>query len=805
MYKLDRFEKKKTIFSKTTSYVGEMPWGCIIGDNPAIVLNKDGSIQLTWRYRGPDLDSSTSTYLGMLTTQLNGALQNLDSDWTLYCEARRSAVDDYSEDVYFPDPVTKAIDEERKKNFQSGRFYRSSYYMTLCWMPPSDTEGKMKAAVVEGADKKKTTIEDYIETFQNVVEKIYYVFHDCDIPAEYLNKDEMLTYLHSCVSAKDYPMVMPDEKALLDEYLADMDLTGGLMPKLGNNCIAAVVPIKYVTKVSVFGFFDRLNRLSFPYRWVTRFFFMGKREALSLLNTKRRKWHSKAKPFTSMIWELLTGSVDNSKLDQGMLRKASEIQSAMEDVEADVMGYGFYSTAIILSDPDQSVVEERAKIVEGIFEDLSFVPKMEDLNAVDVFLACMPGNNNHQLRRPIISTGNLIHMLPISDVWAGDTVNKHLNGPPLIYTKTSGMTPFHFNLHVGDVGHTFIIGPTGAGKSVLLNCIEAQFRKYKNAKVFIFDKGESSRVLTEAVGGNFYDVAKETSTLSFQPLAYIDKTPEFLWAMEWLIDFITSQNVVVTPELRKKLHQALEYMQNREPQYRTLTTLVSNAGAIDKHLGLALRDLSLEGQYGGIFDANEDRLAMKVNSWQSFETETLMGIGGLVAPTLMYLFHRLMDQLDGSPTIIVLDECWKYLENPMFAEKINEWLKTLRKYNTSVIFATQSISDVTKSAIFETALDNCPSRIFLPNRNARENSETYKAFSLNDRQIDIISTSLPKRHYYYTGPYGNRLFDLELGPEALKYFAVSSDDTIACRKIVEKYGHQDFVKHWNEYRENGII
>ena len=164
-----------------------------------------------------------------------------------------------------------------------------------------------------------------------------------------------------------------------------------------------------------------------------------------------------------------------------------------------------------------------------------------------------------------------------------------------------------------------------------------------------------------------------------------------------------------------------------------------------------------------------------------------------------------MDQLDGSPTIIVLDECWKYLENPMFAEKINEWLKTLRKYNTSVIFATQSISDITKSAIFETALDNCPSRIFLPNRNASENSETYKAFSLNDRQIDIISTSLPKRHYYYTGPYGNRLFDLELGPEALKYFAVSSDDTVACRKIVEKYGHQDFVKHWNEYRENGII
>lgn len=805
MYRLDRFDKKQTFFRKETAYAGEIPWGCIVGDKPAIVLNKDGSVQITWRYRGPDLESSTKTSLAMLTAQLNSVFQILDSSWTLYCEARRQIVNDYSADVHFPDPVTKAIDEERKALFQSDIFYKSFYYMTLIWMPENDNEGRMKAAVIEGAELKQATLDNYVAELQNIAEKVYFVFKDCGIPAEYLDKNEMLTYLHSCVSSKDYNLLVPDEKALLDEYLLDVELTGGLMPKLGENYITAIVPIRFLSNVSVFGLFDRLNKLAFSYRWVTRFFFLSKREALGILGTKRRKWHSKAKPFLSMVWETLTGNIDNSKLNQTILRKAMGIQNALEDVEADEVGYGYYSTAIILSDPDPDVLEKQAKAVEAIFEDLSFTPKVENLNALDTFLSCMPGNKNHQLRRAMISTGNLVHLLPISDVWAGDEINKQLNGPPMIYTKSSGMTPFNLNLHVGDVGHTFIIGPTGAGKSVLLNCIEAQFRKYKNAKVFIFDKGESSRVLTEAVGGNFYNIAKETSDMSFQPLAYIDKSTEFLWATEWLTDFIQSQNVTVTPEMKKNLHQALEYMQNRDAKFKTITTLVSNASVIDKELGLALRDLSLEGQYGGIFDANVDKLVMQKNSWQSFETETLMGIQGLVAPTLMYLFHRLMEQLDGSPAIIVLDECWKYLENPMFEKKINEWLKTLRKYNTSVLFATQSVSDVTESAIFGTVLDNCPSRIFLPNRSARENNDVYKAFGLNDRQIDIISTALPKRQYYYTSPSGSRLFELELGQTALNYFAVTAEDSAACRRILDEHGHENFARHWQEYKRSKAI
>ena len=170
----------------------------------------------------------------------------------------------------------------------------------------------------------------------------------------------------------------------------------------------------------------------------------------------------------------------------------------------------------------------------------------------------------------------------------------------------------------------------------------------------------------------------------------------------------------------------------------------------------------------------------------------------------MYIFHRIEQQLTGRPTIIVLDECWVFFDNPMFADKIREWLKVLRKANASVIFATQSVADVAGLQIFSTILDSCKSRIFLPNDQALEKNakETYKAFQLNDTQIQLIATAIPKREYYYTSPAGCRLYDLGLEkcPFTLSYIAVNKSDLVECEHILNKYGRDHFNEHWMEYK-----
>ncbi len=789
-----------------------MPYGMIIGGetiiagekrrkHAAFVVNKNGSIQTTWKYRGPDLESSIPEQLAVITAQLNSAFQLLDTGWIMYFEAKRSPSTSYADDVYFPDPVTKAIDEERRKMFSSGNYFESDYYMTLCWIPPSDQEGKLKELVIEGREKKDLSAEDHFAFFGEMVHQIYRIFQDLGIPAEFLDKHETATYLHSIVSAQNYPVRVPDELMLADHYLYDDSLIGGNDPKLGRKFMKVIVPLTYPNG-SMFGMLNDLNRESFAYRWVTRFYCLDKQDSLKELAARMRGWNSKVYSAVTMLRNLVMNREESLQdANKNALMKVSEVEQAKTAVEADEIRYGYYSTMVIVMDEDYEKVCANAKAVKDVFQSRDMKPQIEDMNSVDAWLGSIPGNLHHYCRRPPVSTGNLVHMMPISDIWAGPQRNKHLGGPALLYTRAEGATPFRLDLHVGDVGHALVVGPTGAGKSVLLNMLAAQFRKYKGARVFIFDKGSSSRVLTEAVGGHFFDLSNDSSGMSFQPLANIHEQRERSWVLDWLCDYIAEQNMPITPEVKTFIREALESLATQPKEYRLMQTLVSTIQ--NKPIKEALKSLTLEGEYGAIFDARSDDLAF--SSWQTFETEKLMDTKRIVGPTLMYIFHRIQSELEQSsdrPSIIVLDEGWVYFDNPQFAAKIREWLKVLRKSNTSVIFATQSLTDIVNSPIFSTVLESCHSRIFLPNKDALEKSirEMYRSFGLNERQIVLLSKAVPKRQYYYTSPMGSRMFETVLGKVELAFAGVTTADVKECRRIHEEYGQKDFVRHWLRYK-----
>jgi type IV secretion system protein VirB4 len=160
------------------------------------------------------------------------------------------------------------------------------------------------------------------------------------------------------------------------------------------------------------------------------------------------------------------------------------------------------------------------------------------------------------------------------------------------------------------------------------------------------------------------------------------------------------------------------------------------------------------------------------------EMEELMPHKALVPPVLTYLFHRLEERFDGRPTILILDEAWTFLDDALFAARIREWLKTLRKKNVAVVFATQSLADIERSSIAPALIESCPTRIFLPNDRALEPQAkgVYERFGLNARQIEILATAAPKRDYYAQTARGNRLFELGLGPIALAVCGASTPD-----------------------------
>jgi type IV secretion system protein VirB4 len=210
----------------------------------------------------------------------------------------------------------------------------------------------------------------------------------------------------------------------------------------------------------------------------------------------------------------------------------------------------------------------------------------------------------------------------------------------------------------------------------------------------------------------------------------------------------------------------------------------------------ALQPYTIAGPWGRLLDAEAERLGEA--EVQAFETEGLIGAGAASA-VLSYLFHRIEDRFDGRPTLLIIDEGWLALDDRGFSGQLWEWLKTLRKKNASVVFATQSLADIDGSAIAPAIIESCPTRIFLPNERALEPqiAAIYRRFGLNDRQIEILSRSTPKRDYYCQSRRGNRLFELGLSEVALAFAAASSKtDQAAIAEIVAAEAHDGFAPAW---------
>jgi type IV secretion/conjugal transfer VirB4 family ATPase len=466
-----------------------------------------------------------------------------------------------------------------------------------------------------------------------------------------------------------------------------------------------------------------------------------------------------------------------------------------------------------LMDADPVALAEKARIVEGVINSSGFVAKTEGPNAVEAWLGSLPGNPYPDVRRPMISTLSLADLTPMSAVWPGPLENGHLTKecarrghigvqPPLMHVRTSGSTPFRLNLHQGDVAHTMIVGPTGSGKSVLLNTLALQHLRYPEARVVIFDVGASSRAATLLVGGDFYNLSAsaEDCDLTFQPLADLSDAGALEWAQGWIEDLIAGQGLTVTPEIRDQVYRGLMAVAGMPKPLRTLSQLWIQVQ--NDEVKAALLPFTLQGTFRKLLDANETRIGD--GHWLAFEMSEIMASKAL-APVLTYVFHALDRLFDGRPTLLVLDEAWLFLGQGAFAARIKDWLKTLRRKNVGVVFATQSLADVASSPIAPSLIESCPTKIYLPNPGALdpETGAHYTRFGLNPKQLRLIAAAQPKRDYYLTCPDGNRLIDLGLGPAALAVAGSNGkNDQTLMSELLARHGQAGFAEAF--FRAKGL-
>ncbi|MGY4346693.1 type IV secretion/conjugal transfer VirB4 family ATPase [Bradyrhizobium sp. GM7.3] len=772
-----------------------LPWAALV--EKGIVLNKDGAFQRTARFRGPDLDSATPAELVGVTSRLNNALRRLGSGWAIFVEAQRITAQTYPHNT-FPDAASALVDLERRDAFEeAGAHFESRYFMTLVWLPPAEDASRIEGWLYEGRAQSGVDPHELLRGFVDRTNRVLQLVEGFMPEVAWLDDGETLTYLHSTISTRQQRVRVPETPMHLDALLADEPLAGGLEPRLGSHHLRTLTVVGFPTATHP-GILDELNRLAFPYRWSTRAILLDKTEAVKLLTKIRRQWFAKRKSVAAIVKEVMTNEA-STLVDSDAANKATDADLALLELGTDDVGQAYVTATVTVWDEDAGLAAEKLRLVEKVIQGRDFTCMPEGVNALEAWLGSLPGHAYANVRQPPLSTLNLAHLIPLSAVWAGPDRDEHFRSSPLFFGKTEGSTPFRFSLHVGDVGHTLIVGPTGAGKSVLLALMAIQFRRYRKSQIFAFDFGGSIRTAALAMGGDWHDLGGSLSnsaedSVSLQPLARIGDAAERAWAAEWVTAILAKEGVTIDPTAKEHVWSALTSLASSPVEERTITGLTALLQSTA--LKQALQPYCVGGSSGRLLDAEAEQLGFA--SVQAFETEGLIGAGAAPA-VLTYLFHRIEGRLDGRPTLLIIDEGWLVLDDPAFAQQLREWLKTLRKKNASVVFATQSLSDIDASNIAPAIVESCPTRIFLPNERAIEPQITaiYQRFGLNDRQIEIIARATPKRDYYCQSRRGNRLFELGLGPVALAFCAASSKaDHAAIERLLAEHRRDDFMPAW---------
>ena len=774
-----------------------------------VIIGKNGAFMAAWLYSGEDNANTTDEAREMVSFRINQALSVMGSGWMVHVDAVRRAAPGYSERAasHFPDPISMAVDEERRQLFETmGTLYEGYFIITLTWYPPVLAQKRFVALMFDDSgarlsQKAKTNqlIEAFKQSCRNFESRMSSAVQLERLNAEKMvddhgstrTQDNFLRHVQFCVTGLNHPVNLPKNPIYLDALIGGQELTSGITPKIGDKFIQCVA-IEGFPFESYPGILTALTQLPVEYRWSSRFIFMDTHEAVAHFTKYRKKWKQKVRGFFDQVFNTSSGVVDEDALSM-----VHDAEAAIAETNSGMVGQGYYTSVVVLMDEDRALVEKSALFIEKNINALGFTARTETINTMDAFMGSLPGHGFENIRRPLINTMNLADLLPTSSLWTG--VNKAPcplfppMSPPLMHCVTTGNAPFRLNLHVRDLGHGIMFGPTRSGKSTHLGLIALSWRRYKDARIYSFDKGMSMYPTCKATGGEHYTIADKDSRLAFAPLQFLASKSDRAWAMGWIDTILALNGLNTTPAQRNEIGHAVISM--HESGSKTLSEFVMTIQ--DEPIRETLKQYTIDGLMGHLLDAESDGLGL--SSFMTFEIEHLMGLGEKFAlPVLLYLFRRIETSLDGRPTLILLDEAWLMLAHPVFKNKIAEWLDSMAKKNCVVFMATQHLSHAANSGILDTIVESTASKIFLPNLYARdpETRLIYERMGLNPRQIDIIASAQPKRDYYYVSEKGQRLYQLALGPYALAFVGATDPDSIERMKQLEHQYGDAWVSYW---------
>jgi type IV secretion/conjugal transfer VirB4 family ATPase len=794
-------------FRSTAKGVADLlNWAALIDDG--VVQGKDGSLTAGWFYSGPDIESATDNERNDLAIAVNAALARMGAGWASWVEACRIPVVAYPppEASGFPDRISRLVDAERRAQFTApGRHYSSTYALIVQFTPPARRKTRINDLIYDDDPVDRLTpASRVLSQFQKSLEEMEDALSAAIVLERMRNytvidrlgikhfRDELVNFLHFALTGEAMEIDLPPAGAYLDTVVGGRELWPGDTPRLGDQYIACVT-VESFPSTSHPGMLAALDTLAIPYRWSSRFVYLDHHQARDELGKYRKQWQQKVRGFFTQVFQKGGGG----KVDEDAMLMVSQADRSTAEANSGLVTFGYYTVCVVLRDADRAVLNDNARSIVREVQRIGFTARIETINTMEAWLGTLPAHPVPNVRRPFIHTEHLSNLLPLAAAWTGRDTNPcpmySPNSPALLYGTSAGATPLRINLHVDDVGHTLVFGPSGAGKTTLLATIAIQALRYSDVTIWWFDYKRGALATIKAIGGRHYDIGHSGPT--FAPLADLDTPGDMGWAEDFIaLCFEMQFKRVPNPVQRDAIHHAMLLLKaDTSPGARSLSHF--RMAVQDPEVREALIYYTVEGATGGMLDAEHDGMAYEPH--MAFELEDLLALSEQTSvPVLIYLFRRLEKSLKGQPAFVILDELAVLMGNPALLKRLPAWIRILRSKNGAIIMATQLLSDAHRSGLLDVLLENCPTKIYLPNEEAETTGsdnvlgprDYYAAMGLNDRQISLIRHAVKKRDYYLvqSGRDGGcRMFTLELGPIALAFSGATSQADIAAIRALE--------------------
>ncbi|MBW4045565.1 MAG: DUF87 domain-containing protein [Acidobacteria bacterium] len=775
-------------------------------------LTKSGDVGAVLKIGGVDYEGLDYAGRDYAVKRLEAAFRSLDVKTRLYQILLKHNCPEVPHAEY-ADPPVRAVVEQRAAFLQSkaerlysidiywvlmidGSHARAGLLRALTRLPkqPRSALGDLRALF--SGNKARTLLYDQIERdrlrLEQKVQSLRGQLGDLTT-IELLGAEDAFRLLRRFVNFRPAKVESSRLRSArsLDRQLCDSELEAHRGHLRIDDDYVRILTLKELPSETRPLLFEGLLDVPANFHIVTEWHPVDNARARKEIAKRRRHYHNSKTGFLSNLQDRQNAGPRDELVDDSKEAAVAELGEALTALGMEGKSFGEFTLSVVIYDEDRARVEHAVAEFQKLFTQHDGLLYEERYNLLNAFFATVPGNRQFNLRKHWALNSNQADLSFLFTVHTGSKWNPHLEREYLAVLESAHGTPYYLNLHSGDVAHSLVLGATGSGKSFLVSCLLQSAQKYQPL-TFIFDLGASYESLTRVFGGTYLNVGLKDPGFSINPFS-LEPTHEnlnFLYLFLRVLLEAGGRYELSTAD-EKALFAALERTYKLPRGIRTLSNFASILGPLGERLHRWMKSGQHgSGQFAHLFDNVEDTLTF--SRFQAFNFDGWSEYPDILEPLLFYVLQRASAEIEKQANmaifkLFVIDEAWMFFRNKTIRDWIARAQRTWRKKNSAMLLATQSVVELAASEMLSIVNESCPTKLFLANPNL-DRGLYADIFQLNDTQLELLESLVPKRELLLIQPAGTKKLVLEV--DALTYWIATNNarDNQRKQEYFARYG-----------------